>query len=238
MEASMTQNKTLFCNGSDAGGCGKTICMVLIADWLKAIGIPRGYIDADPGNSGTARAFSHYLKGQDVRKLNVQDPEDLDAIFNLASQAGGPVLCDLPANASGNMASWWAEIATPDMFESQNTNLVTIIPVTNAPGSVQNALDWLETVGNQGTFIIALNRMNYALAPKPVKVVFSDWFAVAPAEYDIKTIEIGHLDHFAMRVLVDAQCLPSLVSADVLVEKRIKSWAANVHKQLDAAAIL
>ena len=231
--------RSLYASGGDLGGPGKTVTLVLVADWLKSKGMKRAYVDADTGNRDTARSFEHFLKDQPVARVNIQDPEDLDLVFNMTAKSEVDVLVDLPAGASQNMRVWWEQIVTPDMFEEAGIQLVTLIPVTPSPGSVQNALDYLETVGPNGTFVIGLNRIGYELSPKPKEILFQEWLSVqTPQEYDIRTIEIGHLDAFAMKALVAARCLPSQITGvQALVAKRIKVWAQKVHAQLDSIGL-
>lgn len=234
-----TKKKRLFVSGGDGGGNGKTLALILVADWLKSKGLKRAYIDCDTGNKGTARSFTNFLKDQPVRALNVQNPEDLDNIFNLTVASECDVLVDLPANASGNMAKWWAESATPALFESENIQLVTLIAFTPDTGSLQNALNWMETVGNSGTYAVCLNRNQYALAPKARDVLFAEWHSVQTTGYDVRTIEIDYLNDHAKKKLVAAECLPSQISVkdNRIVENSIKNWAAKVHIQLDETGI-
>lgn len=235
--------RSLYISGSDSGGCGKSISLVLIADYLWSKGIKRTYIDADPGNKGTARAFENFLNGQPVTRLNIQYPEDLDFILRSASKSESDFLCDLPANAAatGNMLEWWHSVADAATLDELGIRLVTLIPVTPNPGSVENALEYLETVGPNGTFIICLNRISYEPSPRPRDVLFKEWLSVeAPKEYDIRTIEIGFLDPVSMKALSVAQCLPSQITGvDVLISKRIKMiWAKKVHVQLDTIGLI
>lgn len=231
--------RNLYVSGGDAGGSGKSVSLVLVSDWLKSKGLKSSKIDGDSGNRGTARSFEHFLQGSSVHQINIQDPEDLDTIFNLTARGEVDVLVDLPAGASQNMRVWWKDLVTPDMFEAAGIRLVTLIPVTPSPGSVESALEYLETVGTNGTFVICLNRIGYELSPKPKEVLFKDWLSVqAPQEYDIRTIEIGHLNAFAMRTLVEARCLPcQITGVDILTIKRISAWAKAVHVQLDAIGL-
>lgn len=231
--------RRLFTSGGDSGGNGKSVSLLLVADWLKSKGLKRAYIDADQGNKGTARSFEHFLQGQPVTRVDIQDPEDLDRIFNMTAKSEVDVLVDLPAGASQNMKVWW-ELVDTSMFDEAGIQLITLIPVTPAPGSVENALEYLETVGPTGTFIICLNRMGYELSPKPKEILFQEWLSVqAPQEYDIRTIEIRHLDSFAMKALVAARCLPSQITGvEALVQKRVKMWAQKVHAQLDAIGLI
>lgn len=234
--------RTLYCTGGDSGGNGKSLCAVLFANWLKSKGIKRAYIDADPGNEGTARAFSHFLEGSPVRRIDIMDEEDLDNIFNLSAASEVDVICDLPANSSsGNMGRWWRNVATPEAFNACNLRLVTIIPVTPLPGAVQNALNYMETVGNNGTYVIALNRFKYAYSPKPVDKVFEEWMSVIPEvnkKYDLRTIEIDHLpDHYRDQ-WVASQTLPSQIKdVPYLVGSGIRSWANKVNEQLEACLL-
>lgn len=234
--------RNLWVSGSNAGGGGKTVSLALIANYLWSKGLKRTYIDADPGNKGTARAFGNFLKGQPVTPINIQYPKDLDFILRSASKSESDFLCDLPANAAatGNMEEWWHQIADATMFDELGIRLITLIPVTPNPGSRENALEYLETVGPNGTFIICLNRISYEPSRRPKEILFEEWLSVdPPKEYDIKTIEIGFLDEDSMKSLSIAQCLPSQITGvDALTSRRIKFWADNVNVQLDAIGLI
>jgi hypothetical protein len=230
--------RTLYVNGPNTGGCGKTWCLLLVAGYLKSKGLKRIYVDADPGNRGTERSFEQFLEGQPVAKIDIQDPQDLDNIFNMTAKSEVDVLVDLPANASGNMEEWWKNLATPDMFDSFGIRLVTLISITPT-GGVKAALNHLETVGPNGTFVICLNRIGYVPKPKPKEIAFKEWLSITPPqEYDIRTVEIGHLDDFARNRIISSRCLPSQISgteaSEAMVLKRINDWSKKVHAQFDA----
>jgi hypothetical protein len=235
--------RTLYINGANTG-CGKTLSLVLVADYLWSKGMKRAYIDADPGNSGTIRSFQHFLKDQPVTKINVQDPEDLENIFNMTAESEVDVLVDLPGNSSSTMAKFWSDIAVPEMFSEHGIRLVTLLPVTSTDG-VEPALNHMETVGPNGTFVICLNRIGYTPAPKPKEILFKEWMdVVVPSDYDVKTIEIPHLDKHALKALVASRCLPSKVTpskatgVNSTTDRNIKAWAKKVHVQLDTIGLI
>ena len=97
---------TLILTAGGRGGSAKTTSLALIADWLVTKGRSFSVVDCDLENAGTPSAFGNWFGGK-ANQLDLRDPEACDALLRQSSQSGTEfVLCDLPANRSGDLIDW------------------------------------------------------------------------------------------------------------------------------------
>lgn len=216
------------------GGVGKTTCMMLVADYLKAKGRKIAVLDCDTGSYSKPSSFGWWFK-KGVRKLDLRDQRDLDRILESTAEFDGDVLADFPANSGCNLEAWLQEVATPDTIHEMGIRLISLLPVAPIVGSTETALDSLSLIGARGEFIIALNRLQHELSPRPLTELFADWYSVDTSTHNIRTLEVPYLDRSSMEDLVNGRTLPSDVNGQLryLSRVRISSWRKRVHDQLD-----
>ena len=236
-------NKYLFITGGPTS-VGKTTIAAVCADWARCRGKTIQFLDYDISKRGAPTAFANFAQGEKGAMLNVQDEDDLDAL--LRGTSGSDIDCtfaDLPGNASHQgsvVLKWFQEIGQSTEFEFYGIRLITIVPIVPMPGSTQAALQWMNSVGPQGVFLVALNRMQFSLYEKPIKDLFDDWMSVDAGGFNIKTVEVPHLQGKARNWWVSSRRLPSKEEPGDPREHRlrIKKWKNTIHDQLDLAGIL
>ena len=70
-------------------------------------------------------------------------------------------LVDLPANATGDIATWLQDVATADLIEEMGLDILAIGVVTPQAGSARSVVQWITTLGDRASYLIALNRDEY-----------------------------------------------------------------------------
>jgi hypothetical protein len=219
------------------GGVGKTVAMVAIADYLQNKGIPFICSDCDMENSGKLRSFTHWF-GKAVQ-LDLRDTSDCDKLLEGSANAGSPyVLADLPSNSSADIIKYWKGIVTPEILEELNLSILSVGVVTPTRGSGQSVCEWIDTLGSNVQYLIALNRLGFEYSPAPKEKAFKHWLAL---DTNYPYFEIPHLRDEEMERMTELGLLPSKAfkSKDlfVLPRQRIKDWRDQIHAQLDALKI-
>jgi len=223
------------------GGVGKTVCAVLLADYLVKHEIPFLAFDCDSENAGKAAAFSTAYSN--AHRINLRSVADCDRLISTASE-NEITLADLPANASGDFLEWWEAVSQPDTLESLNLEVVGIGCITPEAGAFASVAQWANTLQDSMRYIIALNHRSQQRVPLPREQVFPEYFdtptgkrfreAFSPYELEIPGLYDGSMSRLAKSGL-----LPSLAAADlsipILDRTRIRVWAAKVHNQLTKA---
>ncbi len=95
----------------------------------------------------------------------------------------------------------------------------------------------MSVIGSRASYIVALNRLQPDF--REAKDVFSDWFSVDTTGYDLKTIDVPHLDRESMDDLVRGGNMPSDLNGELryLAKVRIAAWKDKVHKQLETTGL-
>lgn len=230
----------LVCGGR--GGVGKTTSLMLIADYLSVKGQKFALIDCDTENAGTPASFSHWFNGK-TNKLDLREVADLDTLLRQSAGAGVPyVLADLPANATGDIADWLENVATPKAIESLGLRIIAVGAVNPSVGSGDSVLQWMDTLGSRATYLVTLNRTQYERKVKPLENTFASWFSSSKkAKSAYQTVEIPHLHEHTMLALTALAKLPSKAikdrALDPILGFRIQGWIDRVHSQLDASGL-
>lgn len=235
---------TLILTAGGRGGSAKTTNLALIADRLSETGRRYGIIDCDLENAGTPSAFAHWFGGH-AAQLDLRDVEACDALLRQACQSGAEfVLCDLPANSSGDLADWLENVATPDLIRALGLRLITLCSVNPTAGAAESAAHWMETLGERSSYLVALSRTGFERRPKAREVTFEAWFAwVAdnPPQTPFHLIEVPHLHLPTMTTLLSMQMLPSNAirdpQLDPITASRIQGWVKTVHAQLEQTGL-
>jgi hypothetical protein len=236
---------TLILTAGGRGGSAKTTSLALIADCLVTKGRSFSVVDCDLENAGTPSAFGNWFGGK-ANQLDLRDPEACDTLLRQSSQSGTEfVLCDLPANSSGDLIDWLETVATPELIQALGLRLITVCAVSPAAGAAESAAHWMATLGERSTYLVTLSRIGFERKPKATEVTFEAWFQWIkdnPPETPFQTVEIPHLHLPTMTALIAMQKLPSKVikdpGLDLIVRGRIQSWVRPVHAQLEKTGLL
>ena len=231
----------LILNMGGRGGVGKTVALLAIADYLQSRGFKFHTADCDTENAGKFSSFSHWFDGKTLL-LNLRNTADCDKLLSGSASSGAPfVLADLPSNASGDIASWWQEVVTPETLQELNLSATALGVVTPQPGSAESVLEWIDTLGSNIQYLVALNRLLFERVPGSAADVFADWFSLDTKGLPLHTFEIPHLHRPAMDALIKAAKLPSRAIKGteiyVLMRSRIRAWVDRIHAQLDALGL-
>ena len=223
------------------GGVGKSVALMAIADYLHCRGQKFLTTDCDTENAGKISSFAHWFDGKTV-SLNLRNTADCDRLLSDSATSGSPfVLADLPSNASGDIAAWWKEVATPETLHELNLGVTAVGVATPQVGSAESVCEWMDTLGANIHYLVALNRLLKERVESPVQEAFEDWFSVDTKGVPLQTIEIPHLYDEAMEALTRARKLPSkaVKGAElfVLMRSRVKAWIERIHSQLDKLGI-
>ena len=219
------------------GGVGKTVALVAIADYLQTKGHKFFVTDCDTENAGKISSFSHWFKETAVT-LNLRNTSDCDKLLEGSANSKAPfVLADLPSNASGDLAAWWKDVVTPETLRELGIGVTAVGVVTPARGSGESVWEWIDTLGPNVRYLIALNRLGFERVPAPKEEAFKHWFALDTKHLQLQTFEIPHLHDPAMEAMTVLGKLPSKAFQGtelfVLPRQRIKQWRDAIHKQLD-----
>lgn len=242
MKNNSTDIKTqLILTMGGRGGVGKTVALVAIADYLQTKGYKFFCTDCDTENAGKISSFAHWFKDTAV-SLNLRNVADCDKLLEGSANSKAPfVLADLPANASGDVASWWKTIATPETLKELGLGVIAVGVVTPQRGSAESVCEWMDTLGPNVRYLIALNRIGFERVPAPQQEAFAHWFALDTKNLPLQTFEIPHLHDPAMEAMASLGKLPSKAFKGtelfILPRQRIKQWRDAIHSQLDALGI-
>jgi hypothetical protein len=236
----------LTCGGK--GGTGKTTVLVAITDYLRSRGAEAALMDCDTENAQQVTCFAHWLGGKE-NLLNLRDATDRDRLLTDSAAAGVPyVLVDLPANATGDIATWLQDVATADLIAEMGLEVLAVGVVTPQAGSARSVVQWVNTLGDRASYLVALNRLEYEPVPRPAERVFPEWFEVAlpmlagkvPADR-IHTIDVPNMEAHGMHAMVQLGKLPSKAIQDpslhLLHKKRVKTWRDKIFAELDKTGL-
>jgi CobQ/CobB/MinD/ParA nucleotide binding domain len=237
MKNSTTRTQLVMVQGG-LGGVGKTVTMVAIADYLQTKGLKFACADCDMENQGKLRSFGHWFNGK-TAQLDLRDTGDCDKLLEGSANAGSPfVLADLPSNSSGDIVKYWKDIVTREVLNELNLSILSVGVVTTARGSAESVCQWIDALGSNVQYLIALNRLSFEFTPAPKEKAFSHWFTLG-AKYP--HIDIPHLRSQEMESMTELGLLPSkaLKSSQLLIlpRQRIKHWRDAIHSQLEALNI-
>jgi hypothetical protein len=236
----------MTCGGK--GGVGKTTVLVAVIDYLRSRGHASTAMDCDTENAKQVTCFAHWLGGKE-NLLNLRDATDRDRLLTDSAAAGVPyVLCDLPANATGDIATWLQDVATADLIAEMGLELLAVGVVTPAVGSARSVVQWINTLGDRASYLVALNRLEYEPVPRPAERVFAEWFEFALPMLDgkvpperIHTIDVPNMEAHGMQALVQLGKLPSKAIQDptlhLLHKKRVKTWRDKIYAELDKTGL-
>jgi hypothetical protein len=220
------------------GGVGKTVTMVAIADYLQTKGLRFVCSDCDQENAGKLRSFAHWFNGKAV-PLNLRDTSDCDKLLEGSANSNSPfVLADLPSNSSADIVKYWKGIVTPEILQELNLSILSIGVVTPARSSSDSVCEWIDTLGSNVQYLIALNRLGFEFSPAPKEKAFKHWLSL---DTKYPHFEIPHLRDEEMERMTEIGQLPSKAFKNtelfVLPRQRIKQWRDAIHSQLDALNI-
>jgi len=241
---------TLIATAGGRGGPGKTTASVILADYFATRGIKQTLIDCDTENAGTPACFSHWLDGK-VNNLDLRNPKDRDRLLTDSAECGSQfVVADLPANATGDIYRWLQEVATVELIRELGLNIIAVGLVPPGHGGARSVVKWITTLGNRASFLVVLNRIDYEIAPRPTKEVFSDWFdnavpSLVPKVVSadrLHVIEFPNMEKHGMDAMVALGRLPSKAMAkdsplNLLDKQRIKNWRDSIYAQLDSTGL-
>ena len=239
MTPTLSETKTqLIMVMGGLGGVGKTTTMIAIADYLQAKGLPFNCSDCDRENAGKLRSFAHWFDGKAV-PLDLHNTGDCDKLLEGSANSNSPyVLADLPSNSSADIVKYWKGIITPEVLDELRLGVICVGVITPARSSSDSVCEWIDTLGPNVQYLIALNRLGYEFSPSPTAGVFRHWLSLAtPYPY----FEIPHLRAEEMDRMTELALLPSKAfkSKDlfVLPRQRIKQWRDAIHSGLDATGL-
>jgi CobQ/CobB/MinD/ParA nucleotide binding domain len=223
------------------GGVGKTSSIVAIADYLHTRGHKFLVTDCDTENAGKTSSISHWFKDVAI-PLNLRSIDDCDKLLDGSSKAKAPyVLADLPSNAAGDLAPYWKGIITPETLAELGLGVIAVGVITPSIASGESVYQWIDTLGPNIQYLIALNRLSFERVPAPKEETFKHWFALNTDHLMIKTFEIPHLYDPDMEAMTQLGKLPSKVYQGrelfILPRQRIKQWRDAIHAQLDATGL-
>ena len=241
---------TLIATAGGRGGPGKTTASVILADYFATRGIKQTLIDCDTENAGTPACFSHWLEGK-VNNLDLRNPKDRDRLLTDSAECGSQfVVADLPANATGDIYRWLQEVATVELIRELGLTIIAVGLVPPGHGGARSVVKWITTLGNRASFLVVLNRIDYEIAPRPTKEVFSDWFdnavpSLVPKVVSadrLHVIEFPNMEKHGMDAMVALGRLPSKAMAkdsplNLLDKQRIKNWRDSIYAQLDSTGL-
>jgi hypothetical protein len=248
---SAATNPILALTAGGAGGNGKTTMSALFADYLVSNKLKSTFIDCDTENSGTAKAFSHWLQGEG-NTLDLREPADRDRLITSSVDSGAQfIVADLPANSTGDLSRWLTEIATAELLREAGLGVIAICMVVPGYGGAQSAVKWIRTLGDRADYLVCLNRISFEINPRPVRDVFANWFTGAlpelvpsvVSEDRIHVIEIPNLEKHRMEALIEQATLPykaidkGKVGLNLMDKQGVKNWRQAVYKQLDASGL-
>lgn len=247
----LTPQPVLALTAGGAGGNGKTTMSALLADYLVSRKLKSTFIDCDTENSGSAKAFSHWLQGKG-NMLDLREPADRDRLITNSVDSGAQfIVADLPANSTGDLSRWLTEIATVELLREADLGVIAICMVVPGYGGAQSAVKWIRTLGERANYLVCLNRINYEVNPRPTKEVFANWFTGAVPELvpsvvsadRLHVIEIPNLEKHRMDALIEQATLPSRtiekgkVGLNLMDKQGVKNWRDPVYAQLDASGL-
>lgn len=236
----------LTCGGK--GGVGKTTILVAITDYLRSTGADLTTMDCDTENAQQVSCFSHWLSGKG-NILNLRDATDRDRLLTDSAAAGVPyVLVDLPANATGDIATWLQDVATAELIAEMGLEILAVGVVTPHAGSARSVVQWISTLGDRASYLVALNRIEYEPVPRPARQAFAEWFDAALPLLEgkvspdrIRTIEIPNMEAHGMLAMVTLGKLPSKAMEDpalqILHKSRVRTWRNQIYAELDRSGV-
>ena len=224
------------------GGPGKSTVLALgIADNLQRRKVPFFAVECDTENDGKPTAFSHWFDNPVRVNLRIQD--DCDRLLDEVSRCGVPyVLIDLPGNSAGDFGPWWKEVVTPRTLKKLGIKVIGLGVTTPEMGSSAHVAEWIQLLGGNIDYLVALNRRLFQKVELPAEEVFTDWKHVRiDPSIRLRTFEVPFLNKSAMDELLVRRKLPS-AALDVEGEgeltiwswERVRSFRDRVHAQLDA----
>jgi hypothetical protein len=233
--------KHLVITACGRGGVGKTTAGVALADYLSEKGYDITPFDCDTENAGKLSSFSQWFGGS-AETFNLRNPDDCDRLLEAAANSEADyILCDLPANASGDIAEWWNQVVTPETLKELGLHIIGLGVVSPHPGSAESVHEWIDVLGSRVRYLVALNRLLFERVPGPANQVFSVWNALPVSGVALSSFEIPHLHGPAMEAMIRSGKLPSDVIRDkglhVMPRARVKQWRDTVHRNLDATGL-
>jgi len=232
----------LILTAGGKGGVGKTIAMTTLADYLTKTGIPYSSVDADMENDGKPGAFGNYM---DAERINLRSEKDCDRLLTMASQQA-VTLCDLPANASGDIMPWFNNVITPDVLELLNLEITCLGCIAPELGSFGSIFEWAEKLKDRVNFVLVLNRRTQQKTPETLEKTFPEVFATKSGTGLLKSlkpalVDIEGLYAEALTCWGGSEQLPSAFAKDmeypVLLRIRVEKWIGKIHPQWERAIV-
>lgn len=228
----MKKLKKLYSGATGKGGVGKSTAMASLANTFTVDGVPYVGIDCDIENSGKPGAFHRSVPGCIL--TNPRSTEDLDAMLRAAAESDAEhIICDLPANASGDFLPWVSEILSPEFLDDIGIRFIAVGVVTPEPASVASVLEWQGKLHGIATPLVVLNRREVERVERPIQDVFAEWFRRVPRKSAPVEIEMPALYGPAAAKLQSAGVLPSAFraasSADMFDARRIAAWGEKMR---------
>jgi MinD-like ATPase involved in chromosome partitioning or flagellar assembly len=219
------------------GGTGKTTLMTSLVDWYDEHKYPYTLIDLDTEASKSRGSLVHYFPGR-AKKVDINQPDGLDALLN-ALQDGPPVvLADMGAGAGQAAYAWF-----DSMFEGARelgVAFTVIGMVTPDPATMDSVLKWADALQKRTAYIICKNSMN-------LRSDFSFWETAEPVakfrkvfqpqeiemEYHMPSVETPARNHGLTmgRVAARSHGVAELNQFASVV--RAQAYRRNMYAQLD-----
>lgn len=234
--------KQLYITAGGKGGVGKTIALLTLADCLKAQDIPFGAIDADTENDGKDGAFGSYL---DAETVNLRSLEDCDRLIGLAAE-NEVTLCDLPANAGGDIMPWFESVISPEVLEALDLEITLIGSVSPDAGSFASVCEWAGKLQDRVKYILVLNRKTMQRTGRTLEQTFPEVYATKTGQQFLKglkpaIVDIEGLFEVSMRLWAKSGQLPSAAAVSpeipILDRARVKNWVSKIHPQWVKATV-
>ena len=220
------------------GGVGKSVAVILFADFLVKNQIPFLAYDCDSENSGKASSFSTAYA--EAAKVNLRSVADCDRLITEAAEY--PItLVDLPANASADFHEWFEAVAKPETLEALNLEIIGLGCVTPEQGTFASVATWASKLQDSMRYIVVLNDRAQQKVALPREQLFPEYFNSSTGKqfreaFKPTEIQISGLYSGSMVQLAKSGLLPSLAVAHsaipLLDRSRIHTWTSKVHEQL------
>jgi len=237
-------NTLLFTSGGK-GGPGKSVSLVGAADWLAVRGRAFIALDCDQENKNKKSSFANSFPEGMVGRPDLRTEAACDKLLITAAEAKtGLVLADLPANSGSDFLAWWRKVGTPENLAALNLRVIMLGVITSEPSTFDSVMDWAEVLQGSATYMLCLNRRHASRSEMPLEELMPEYFASEEgrafrAALHPVGVEIPAMQEKAMAAMLASGQLPSVAANSpgifVLDRTRIRSWAAQLHANLDAA---